>query len=132
MPSATDLVINDGQATPVAHTFEPAFVQTAKSIFFDRTGSGSTSAGYTRLELGYSMATPKRTTNRVRISLAMPIEKTVDGRAEIACIPRANIDIILPDELTQAERDDMAAYVKNTLANAVVNGYISDLDPVYG
>jgi hypothetical protein len=76
-------------------------------------------------------ASSGRTTNRVKIQFHMPVEHTVDGVVKVAYTARFFGEFILPEELTQAQRDDFAAYCKNALADTVLNGYLSDLDPAY-
>jgi hypothetical protein len=42
-----------------------------------------------------------------------------------------NCEIILPDDMTQAERDDFAALVSNAFDDADVQGYFADLIPTW-
>lgn len=131
MPTATDIILNDGQATPVAHTFTPQSVTPQRAVLVDRAGSGTTSAGHYELILSFSKAGNGRTTNRVGVRVNLPIEQTVDGRAEIAFTARFNGEFILPDDMTEAERDDIMAFVANAMAHADISDYVEELDPLY-
>lgn len=128
MPDATSLSIND--SVPTAHTFAPQSVTPASTILVDRD-TADTAAGYPQVILGLSPASSSRPTSRVNIRLNVPVEYTVDGVVKIAYVSRFNGDIILPQEMTQQERDDFAALLKNLLADTVVQGYITNLDPMY-
>lgn len=129
MPSAATITLADGQVTPVNHNFEPISVTPERSVLVNR--ESSTSAGQMQLIVGLSPAKSGRKTNRVNVRFNLPVEHTVDGIVKVAYVARLTCDVVLPEEMTQAQRDDMAAYVKNALSNAVVNGIISDLDPLY-
>lgn len=131
MPSASTLNINDGQATPVSHAFAPrSQVGPGNTVLVN--DEASTSAGQWKISLGFSSANGSRKTDRVKIGMSMPIEATdADGITRVAYTPRFSCDVVLPEEMTQAERDDLAAFAANVIADTVINAYISDLDPMY-
>lgn len=129
MPSASTISLNDGQATPVSHDFTPNQISPNSSTFVDK--DSTTSAGQKKLILTFSPASVSRQTTRVGVRFAMPIEQTVDGVTSVAYTARFNGDVVIPDQMTQAQRDDLAAFISNALAHTVVSGSISDLDPVY-
>lgn len=127
MPTAANILLND--SVPAAHTFEPLSITPERSVLVDR--DSTTSAGFKTLQAGLSPARPSRPTNRVNIRLSMPTEQTVDSVTTVAYTARLNVDCVLPEEMTATERADFAAFVKNALADTVINGYIEDLDPMY-
>lgn len=129
MPTASTIALDDGQGTPASHSFEPLSVTPARTVMVDR--DATTSAGQKQLIAGLDPAKPGRKTNRVNIRFNYPIEHTVDGIVEVAYVARVNCDVVIPDQMTQAERDNLGAFLKNALANTVINGYITDLDPMY-
>ena len=129
MPTASAIVINDGQGTPAAHTFAPQLISPEKSTFVDR--DADTSAGQKQLVLSFSPANASRSTNRIGVRLNMPIEQTIDGVVSVAYTARFDGSIVVPDQMTQAQRDDLGAYIQNALADAVINAYVTDLEPVY-
>jgi hypothetical protein len=132
MPSASTISLNDGQATPVAHVFSPKVQVTPGSTILTNSDDNTTSAGDLRLHLGFSSANSKRKTNRVKYEFAYPVEATdADGITRVAYTGRFSIDVVIPEEMTQAERDDLAAYLKNAMSDSVLQGYVSDLDPMY-
>lgn len=123
------LSINDGQATPVAKSFAPERVSPGDSIFTER--SAAVSAGFYKLGIGFSAASSRRPTNRVDISLDLPVLATVNGVSTVAYVGRFKGYFVLPDTMTAAERADLHAFVANALDNASVKAVVKDLDPMY-
>jgi hypothetical protein len=130
MPSASTISLDDGQSTPVSHDFAPR-VQVGPENILLINDEADTSAGQMKLQLGFSAASSKRPTNRVKVSFTYPVEQTVDGVVRVAYTARFNGEVVLPEEMTQAQRDDMAAFIGNALSHATVAGYVSDLDPMF-
>jgi hypothetical protein len=129
MPTASAIVLNDGQATPVAHTFQPNQITPQLAVFTNR--DSVTSAGQMTLELGFSPASSKRSTERLSVRFNLPIEATVDGVTAVAYTARFLSDIIIPDSMTASQRADLAAFISNAVSDAIVQGMVTDLDPVY-
>lgn len=123
------LTINNGAATPVAKTFSPERVSPELSTFTER--SSGVSAGFTRLGVQFSPASSKRATNRIDVSLDLPVLQTISGVSTVAYVGRFKGYFIVPNVMTPAERADLTAYVANALNNAQVRGVIKDLDPLY-
>lgn len=129
MSQASALVINDGAATPVATTFNPESITPALSSFADR--ASGVAMAFRRIKVSNSFANGKSKVNRAKMSVEIPITAVVDGVNTIAYTLRANLDIILPDGATDAQRKDLYAFVKNGLANTLIQGALRDLDPLY-
>lgn len=129
MAQASAITINDGQATPVAVTFNPEAVTPALSSFADR--SAGIALGFRRLQVRNTFANGKSTVNRSKFSVAVPVTQVVNGVTSVAYTLRANVDIILPDGATDANRKDLYAFLKNGLAHSLVQGAMRDLDPLY-
>lgn len=127
MPAATTIVLAD--ATPANHTFSPLSTDGGVALLEDR--DSTTSAGFKTLLLTLKKANGARSTNRVNIRLNVPYEQTIDGAVSIRSVARLSADVVIPDDMTGTERDHFAALVKNAFANAIVTGYIADLDPLY-
>lgn len=129
MAQAAAIVINDGQATPVATTFAPEQVTPVLSTFADR--ASGVAASFRRLKVSTAFANSKSKVNRAKLSVEIPVASVVNGVTTVAYTLRANLDIILPDGATDAQRKDLLAFLKNSLANALVQGALRDLDPLY-
>lgn len=129
MAQAAALVINDGQATPVAVTFNPETVSPSLSVFADR--AAGIAMAFRRLKISLAFASGKSLVNRAKYSVEIPVTQTVAGVTTVAYTLRANLDVILPDAATDAQRKDLYAFLKNGLANSLIQGMLRDLDPVY-
>lgn len=123
------LSINNGAATPVAKSFAPEAVAPTMSTFTER--SAGVSAGFIRLSVGLSPASSKRASNRVDVSLDLPVLSTVNGVSQVAYTARFKGYFVLPDRMTAAERADIAAFVANALDVTSIRNVIKDLDPLY-
>lgn len=124
MPAASNISIND--ATPAAHVYTPTSISPQLSTYRN-VADATISAGEESLSLSLSRASANRATNRVKITLAVPHEQTVDSVVSVRSTARMNCEIILPDDMTQTERDDFAALVSNAFDHADVQGYFADL-----
>lgn len=129
MGQAAAIVINDGQATPVAVTFNPEKVTPEASVFADRT-SGIALA-FRRLRLTFSPANAQRPTNRASFEVTYPVTAVVNGVTTVAFTLRGKMELTLPDGSTDAHRKDLYAFMSNALSNALVRGNLRDLDPLY-
>lgn len=129
MAQASAITINDGQATPVAVTFNPESVTPALSLFADRTSGVAMS--FRRLGISNKFAGGNSTVNRAKMTIEYPVTQTVSGVTTVAYTLRATVDCILPDASTDAERKNLYAFIKNGLAHALIQGALRDLDPLY-
>jgi hypothetical protein len=123
------LSINNGAATPVAKSFAPERVAPDNSVFTER--SAAVSAGFYKLGIVFSAASAKRPTNRVDMSLDLPVLNTVNGISTVAYVGRFKGYFVIPDTMTALERADLHAFVANALDNAMVKAVVKDLDPMY-
>lgn len=124
-----NLTINDGSATPVAKTFAPLEVAPSSSVFAEK--SAGISAGYTLLTVTFDRARANRKTNKIGISLALPIVGIVNGVSTVTDTGRFSGTFTVPDNFTAQNRADLHAFVANALNNALLKGVVKDLDPLY-
>lgn len=128
MPAASQISIND--ATPTAHLFDPVAVSSNLALFRNTTDA-ATSATEEQLGLSLSRANGSRVTNKVKITLSIPYEQTVDGAVIARSVARANVEVTLPDDMSSTERSHFATLLANSLDHADVKGYITTLAPVW-
>jgi hypothetical protein len=127
MPTAANIVVND--SVPVAHTYEPISVLPERTRLVDKTSS--TSAGFGVIQVGLSESRSNRPTNRVSLKFSVPTEQTVDSVTTVAYTARCNADFILPEQMTQVEREDFITMFGGIVIDPLVFNYIADLDPMY-
>jgi hypothetical protein len=129
MPAAAAIAINNGAATPVAVTFSPEVVTSDVATFADRTAG--VAVGFRRINVSNKFAKGASKVNRAKYTVDMPVTALVNGITTVAYTLRATVDVILPDQATAAERNDLYAFLSNGLSNVSIRGALRDLDPLY-
>jgi hypothetical protein len=130
MAQAAAIVLNDGQATPVAVTFTPEAVTPELSTFVDR--STGVASKFRRLSVRYQPSTKAVKRNKASESFSCPVWGTLPSGAEgILRTNRASLVFDFDENATDAERKDIYAFVLNSLSNALTRGTLRDLDPLY-
>lgn len=129
MPQAAAIVLADGQATPVNVTFSPERVSPDLSTFSDK--SGGVAIGFKRLTLSTLFTNSKRKVNRSRLAIDLPVISVVNGVSVVAYTLRANVEIILPDASTDADRKNLYAFLYNGLNHSLIKPALRDMDPLF-
>jgi len=143
MPAATPIVINDGAATPVAHTFTPIGKDEKGVMWFEQT----TPAPVTPLSakrIGYKQVRAMAASGKVnglsklQLSVALPVLETLgNNSAGITPPPTlaykvvAQVLVDLPERSLKQERKDDRSLLANLLANALVVSAWDDLQVIY-
>lgn len=136
MAAISDIILNDGQTTPVAHTFSPAKSNPDYSMFEDRVGG--IYIGYNRLHI--SLTRPKgesKVANRnlkVAIVIETPVLETL-GNSDSGLTPAPTVaykgtvrcEIAIPERSTLAFRKDQRKFIANALASTAVIDAIENL-----
>jgi hypothetical protein len=129
-----NITINDGQATPVAHTFEP--IKSTLPALYRESLADVPVIGNGRVSVN------NRTTNglnKVTVLLELPaLETATGGNPEgYTAAPaeaykhQVKAEFILPDRGTVAQRKDLRVLLLNLLANAQIVDLIDELAPPY-
>lgn len=136
MAAAGNILINDGQATPVQHTFAAVGVDRSKASYEDRVTG--VRVGYPSIML--ALRDPVRTSvtpvsiatievRRPTLAVTAPASGTgIQPAPTKAYEQMFRGQFFLPERGTPGERDDILAYTKNLLANAVVTALVRDLE----
>lgn len=139
MPALASLTINDGQATPVAHTFTPASRKDGIQSYLDQ--SGGVALGFPKIttQLAEPRGSHKQSSAdrkyKCRVSIKVPVMETL-GTSDNGLTPpptRAyesdvHIDFVIPERADLAHRKDILAYAKNLLSDAMVTSLVQDLE----
>lgn len=144
MPSLATVVINDGAATPVAHTFSPSNPdKNGTNYWYDR--SGGIAIGFPEVSLnvreplsGGKVSTADRV-YRVKARVVMPVMEVTSPTTATGIQPAptrayeliANVEFVLPERSTLQNRKDILAYAKNLMAHAITTAAVQDLEGVY-
>jgi hypothetical protein len=133
MAAIGNIVINDGQGTPVAHTFSPLSVATDVCKFVDRVLG--VVIGYPELSLGMTLPSNGAGNAKMTLKVTVPTLETATGTTGEGFIPkptlayktRAFVEVYADVRSSLQERKNLNAYLKNALANAawttLVEGY---------
>lgn len=149
MPSVAPIVINDGQATPVSHTFNPSGYnhQTGYRRFIDR--SLGVSALNPEIHFGF-FAAPATTSrvkgqsidnlaNKIVMKVMVPVPDVTAPASGSGIQPAPSkayeelctVTWTHPIRGGKATREDSFAYVKNLLALAAVKTVVVDQEDWY-
>lgn len=129
MPVIAALSINDGQTTPVAHTFSPTAVTGGKSEFAERT-SGIPS-GFQTISHEVRKPSSAGAAHRIVIGFNFPVVETINGVATVSRFSTAKVEINLSSLSTEQERKDALAYVKNYLGTTKCTESVVNVEPYY-
>lgn len=129
MPSYTDLVINDGKSTPVAHTFSPAGIKEGiLALFEEKVG-----VPMSRRLLDVSVRKPVSNNGmyRVRVTWALPKVNTIDGVPTLDHTNRFTSEFLIHERSDQDEINDLYAFAFNGLGNTQIKEAIRTLTPFF-
>lgn len=147
MPAFAAVTINDGQATPVAHTFSPIRIDDkGVASFYDR--SGGIAIGFPKVTVSLrepisavksGTASDKNRNYKGVITIDVPkLESTsaatgtgIAPAPTVAYVPAARVEFLLPERSTLAERNDLLAYTINGLSNATIKSVFQNLEAFY-
>jgi len=136
MSQITDLVLADGQATPVNRTFSvqrPA-AGDQSALWYDR--SGGIFAGFGRIELSVRASQGKLPSQKVRLTVSLPTLAQMGNNAAgftptpvVGYTRLCDITFTLPEACSLQERKDLLAFVKNALGAANIASAIQNFEP---
>lgn len=129
MPQIAALTINDGLASPVAHTFAPVSTNGTKAKWADR--SPSIPAGYRTITFEMAEPSGNRTVNKATFGYMVPTVATVNSVDTVVRYNSAQVILNMSPDSTLQDRKDLLAYVANSLDLALIKSAIENLEPAY-
>lgn len=138
MSAIASMTLADGQATPVNHTFAPVGIdQASVAKWADR--SGGIALGFP--VVSFSLRSPSKGTRSFRLTakVVTPVLEVTSPSTSTGIQPAptlaynliANVDIVLPERSTVAQRKDLVAFLKNYLATATIQNAVESFEQVY-
>ena len=130
--------INDGQATPVAHTFSPVSIDAAGiAKWVDRVGG--ISIGFPTVTLSVREPSKSSRAYKVTRKIVLPVLEVTSASTATGIQPAPTkayelintSEWVLPERSSLADRANLLAYAKNIDALAVVQDAIKNYDPVF-
>lgn len=143
MPAASNVVINDGATTPVAHTFQP-IGKDPKGVLLYEQSLPATSTPLEAKKLGYRQQRGTGAGMKVN-GIGKVVYTVVLPRAEVLSnnsngfLPaptlayelKARIELDLPERSTAQERKDLRVLAINLLSSTAGIGPVDTLAPIY-
>lgn len=136
MATFANIVINDGQAAPVAHTFAVKSNDLRVTKYEDRVGG--VPIGYGKLEIVTKDI--NKNNRRVSLSIEVPVLEAVSGAnpqgftpaASVNHFEKVDVNFTLNSRSTTQNRKDILAYAKNALALALMTSLVVDGEEISG
>lgn len=133
MASFANIVINDGLATPVAHTFAVKTNDNGVSVWEDRVSG--VPVGYSKVITRISETKDQRT---VKIDILVPILEAVSGANNQGFTPPAKVayqnigklEIRTSSRSTLQQRKDILAFLRNTTNLALMSSLVADTESI--
>jgi len=129
MPAIAALTVNDGLATPVAHTFSPVTTDGSMAKWADR--SPSIPSGFRTISHEVVGPNGSRTVHKITLGFTNPTVVTVAGVDTVVRYSSAQVILNVHPDSTLQERKDLLAYVANSLGLATVKSSVENLEPFY-
>lgn len=142
MAARANVVINDGQATPVAHTFNPNAGDgnvPGVSVISYEDRSGGIQVGFPVITISTRRPTKQLKNHKVTFTVKSPTLEVVSNSTVSGITPAPTVaydvlfkgEFVLPERSTLAARKDLLAYARNLFANAVVTSAVHDLEAAW-
>lgn len=144
MSAVANIVLNDAQATPVAHIFIPIGPDTNGAWWWEDQ-STSSSIGFNRISMHLKRAPNPAAgsnagarMNRVSVGFHTPVLEslgTTDAGLTppptIAYVNRCNVEFILPDRSSLQDRKDLRKYIDFLMAESQLVSMVENYQNVY-
>lgn len=139
MPALANIVIADGQPTPVNRTFAPLMVDKAGVAWHENRVSG-VQIGYDQLTIGLRRATNLVTNNKLSVKLVLPtLEVTspststgIQPAPTLAYATTAFVEFVLPARSTSQNRKDLITLLRNAfVAGGVIATCVENIEGEY-
>lgn len=137
MAAIAPIVINDGQATPVAHTFSPSRIENGVTTFVDR--SGGIALGFPTISHSLRQPSKGNRNYKLVVKVVVPVLEATSPSTSTGIQPAptkaydvfGTLEMVLPERSTTAQRKDVAAYIRNLMAHSVVFNSVEILEGQY-
>jgi hypothetical protein len=144
MSAVANIVLNDAQVTPVAHTFIPLGPD-LNGVWWFEDQTGTASIGYNRISMKLVRPKPAaagdnsdKRVNRVKVSILTPKVEAL-GVADsgytpsptIAYTPRCDIEFVMSERSLLQDRKDLRKFVDFLIAETQLTNMVENLQNIY-
>lgn len=130
MPSLANIVINDGETTPVAHTFKPRTVDNGKAVFKE-----DASIPLEQNQLVVQLTEPAKAgvPYKGRVSLMLPhVVTDSSGKKVVSYYEAYAVEANTTESTTLQQAKNARVLLANALLNASVAAVLDGREPFYG
>lgn len=131
MPQLAPIVINDGAATPVAHTYTPIGKPSGSAWDFYVERVGGKPEFQREVRVKSVQPTRKGAAYRVDVTMLVPITKIVDSVEVLDYQNRVDVSFTLASTGATQSRKDLRVCLKNLFDNSQVIAFIDNLENSY-
>lgn len=142
MAQIANIVLNDAQATPVAHTFGPARTPVDGALWEDRSSSQYIGYNKVTMELKRPTGSNGGSANRnikavIRVEtpkLENVTNSTVSGIAPAPTVsyrPMAELTFTFPERCSLGDRKDLQKYILQLMSNAFVTDLVEKYEVAF-
>lgn len=125
MPSATDLVINNGSAVAKTFTlYNPSSGD--NSVANWKLKEGTISSVFPSLSMSAKSTGNDSRKAQFKVRIPSSYTDTVTGLTKVGSGFECNIECSVPNDFPEALKNDAIAYVKNGIANTVISACLRD------
>lgn len=136
MPAIGQITIYDGQATPVAHVFNP--IQTSPAVFKENS-AGLPQIGEPEIIATSKLARGADAVNRVKLTLRLPYLEETSGATsggyvappKLAFHDQVTVEFLMPVRSDSSQRKDLRVMLIDLLGEAQVVNMVDDLATLY-
>lgn len=138
MTAKTSIALWDSSLTPESpgtpatgvRTFTPGAMEGNVHTFYDPT-TGLTPATKSKLTISLTPLSANRNTARIKVAIATPKQRTVNGIVEVAHVNRAFLEFVFDKDSSRDDRRDIGEMIKRCIDNAALVAMVSDLEDIY-
>lgn len=131
MPNILTLVLNDGAASPVAHSFVPVNTTGVSANWAERLTTGQMFWPTLRNDVIVPQKGDDSKPLVDRWQVKVPVSVTVNGVTTLDHFSSASVNFYFSPRASEQERKDLYAYVSNLLATANVKDAAVKVEPYY-
>lgn len=133
MPQNTSLIIKDGQATPLDHTFLPSRIDSNNIATFTERAASGIPVGQPTITWQVRPSATSSATNKISGKLTVPkVVTTTDTSGKtvtsVDYINLATIELVTSTRSTKQERKDLRVLLSNLLLNTAIASTSDDLE----
>lgn len=129
MPEIGNIAINDGESSPVTHTFSPINTNGGKALLENR--NTSVAAGSESFTVDVRRIGGAETSNQIHLELILPTVATVEGVPQVVRSQKVKVSFYASKQGSSQDRKNARILLSNALVNAKIGEVIDNIEWLY-